>query len=258
MPAAYDYYDYPKYWKGREYEHESEVIAIKGLLQCVPEVNLLLDIGCGYGRLTPTYIYRAKKIILSDPSGKLLSQAREALPIKANKKFTFIQSKLENLHHKIRPSSVDLILMVRVAHHLCDLDTAFRLVHRSLSPRGYFILEYANKKHFKAVLQEFFHGNLTFPLDIFSRDIRCTKNIKKNTLPFINYHPDEINKKLADTGFEIIKTLSVSNIRSSFLKKVFPLDTLLSLEGTFQTCLARVYFGPSIMILARKKPFQTT
>ena len=33
MPAAYDKYDYPSYWIGRDYEHGSEVIAIEGFLK---------------------------------------------------------------------------------------------------------------------------------------------------------------------------------------------------------------------------------
>ena len=75
MGAHYDSYDYPAYWQDRDYEHNSEIEAIKAFLGKIPEINNILDIGTGYGRLTPTYSFRAKKIILSDPSSKLLSKA---------------------------------------------------------------------------------------------------------------------------------------------------------------------------------------
>jgi hypothetical protein len=53
MPAAYDTYDYPSYWEGRDYEHGSEEIAIKGFLNRIAKIKTALEIGAGYGRLVP-------------------------------------------------------------------------------------------------------------------------------------------------------------------------------------------------------------
>ena len=64
MPAAYDSFDYPSYWEGREYEHNSELIALRRLISLIPKIDTLLEIGAGFGRLTPEYLYRAKRIIL--------------------------------------------------------------------------------------------------------------------------------------------------------------------------------------------------
>lgn len=251
MSAHYDTYDYPFYWEGRDYEHESEVIAIKDFLNQIPKIKTILEIGTGFGRLTLSYSFRAKKIILSDPSAKLLKLAREKN--KDNPKIRYLQSSLEHLPHKIRPNSIDLVIMVRVIHHLDDLEEALKTASKMIKEGGYFILEFANKSHGKATFKEICKGNLTFPLDIFPKDIRSVKSKKKKTLPFINYHPDTVQEALENLDFEIISKKSVSNIRSDRFKKLFPLSFLLSLEKILQGPLSNVNFGPSIFILARKR-----
>jgi len=251
MPAAYDTYDYPAYWHGRRYEHESEILAIKHFLQKIKRIESILEIGAGYGRLTPSYIFRGKKITLTDPSAKLLMTARRRYK---SKKVKFIQSRLENLPKKVRASSCDMVIMVRVLHHIEDINNTFRVVYRILKDRGYFILEFPNKRHFKATFSEFTKGNFTFPIDIFPRDIRCATNLKKNTLPFINYHPDHIVRILESNNFEIIEKLSASNLRSPLFKKIMPMEFLLFLDQFFYKIFSILNFGPSIFILARKKP----
>ncbi len=250
MPVPYDIYDYPSYWENREYEHKAEFYAIKTLLNKIPEITTIVEIGAGYGRLFSSFSYRAKKIILSDPSASSLSLARKK--IKNNKKAVFIQSSLENLPNKLKGGTCDLVVMVRVLHHIEDTQEAFKIIAKLLKDNGYFILEFANKSHLKATLREFFKGNITFPLDIFPIDKRSKKTKKANTLPFINYHPDEIVEQLKNAGFEIVEKLSVSNIRSTFLKRIISTSTLIEIEKSLQKPLSLVNFGPSVFILARK------
>lgn len=250
MPAAYDSFDYPSYWEGREYEHNSELIALRRLISLIPKIDTLLEIGAGFGRLTPEYLYRAKRIILVDPSSKLLKIARANIK---NKKVRFIQSTMDNLTSKIKNNSADVILLIRVLHHIDDVDNAFKLIRRLLVDGGYFILEFPNKSHFKATFSEIFKGNITFPIDIFPREVKSKKIKKANVLPFKNYHPDQIAHKLHINGFSVIKKLSASNVRSSLLKKLLPLDTLIYLENHLQQPLSHINFGPSIFILAKKR-----
>lgn len=251
MPAAYDTYDYPSYWEGRDYEHESEIIAIKAFLDRISKIKTILEVGAGYGRLANAYIFRGKKITLTDPSSKLLKIARANF--EELKSVEYIQSTLENLHKKIKASSLDLILIVRVLHHIEDIDKCLSFAKRSLKKNGYFIIEFANKRHLKAVFSQFMKGNFTFPIDIFPTDKRSPKSVKKNTLPFINYHPDIIKNKLTASGFQIIEIRSVSNFRSTLLKRMFDTSTLLTLEKYFQIPMAYIHSGPSIFILARKR-----
>lgn len=250
MPAHYDYYDYPSYWKDREYEHNAEVIALREMLVKIPKIRSLIDIGAGYGRLTPAYSYRVKKVVLCDPSARLLKIARENLGKRKN--IEYIQSRVENLKKYFRAGSFDVAILIRVLHHLEDPNQALKIIAKILKKRSYLIIEHANKRHFKATISEILKGNFTFPIDIFPKDIRCRKNIRKKTIPFINYHPDDVIKMLEENGFEIIERRSVSNFRSGFLKDVLPPDLLLSFEKKFQNILEKINFGPSIFILARK------
>ncbi|MBU2036145.1 methyltransferase domain-containing protein [Patescibacteria group bacterium] len=251
MSAYYDTYNYPSYWDKREYEHESEIIALKSLLLNIKKIDSILDIGAGYGRLTQTYLYRGKKVILIDPSLKLLSIAKNTF--KDNKKIKYIQSQAETLKGKIRPKSVDLAIMIRVIHHLANPEKVFKIVNKLIKPGGYLILEFANKSHGKAVFKEMCKGNLTFLLDIFPKDMRSSKSKRKKTIPFKNYHPDSITKMLTDNGFKIIDKRSVSNIRSTKIKNSIALRNLLKIEQLLQKPLSYLNFGPSIFILARKK-----
>jgi ubiquinone/menaquinone biosynthesis C-methylase UbiE len=251
MTAAYDTYDYLGYWIGRDYEHKSEVIALKAFLQKINKIKSILEIGAGFGRLAPSYAFRAKRIILTDPSSKTLKIAREAFVNRNNIKF--IHSSLENLPGKVRPTSISLVVMIRVIHHIHDIDEAFKIIHRMISPGGYFIFEFANKKHIKATLKEFLKGNFSFLKDQSTTDIRSRKSIRKGTLPFLNYHPDKINEILSEYGFEVIEKRSVSNIRSTFLKSIFSTEILVAIDNLLQRPLSYIDFGPSIFILARKK-----
>lgn len=250
MAAAYDTYDYPIFWAGRDYEHESEMVAIKSFLQKIPKIKTILEIGAGFGRLAPSYIYRGEKVILTDPSAKLLKIARKNIK---NKKVKFIQTSVENITKKVRPKSIDLVLLVRVIHHINDLDQTLQNINKLLSKKGYFIFEFANKKHLKATLRAFLKGNFTFPIDIFPLDKRSKKSLKKKTLPFVNYHPDIMLEKLSTNGFKIIAVKSVSNIRSPFLKKNLPLYLLIAIEKILQTIFTPISAGPSIFILAQKR-----
>lgn len=251
MAAYYDTYDYPSYWQGREYEHGSEVFAIKSLLTKIKKLSTILEIGAGYGRLVPSYAFRAKRIILSDPSTKLLSVAKDTFRDREN--IEYIQTRIENLNKKVRTHSVDLVIMVRVLHHLYQPDEAFQVINKILKTNGYLILEFANKQHFKARVSEFFKGNFTFPLDIFPKELTSSKRKRIKTLPFLNYHPDIIAAKLEENGFEIIEKRSVSNIRNEFLKKHLSTNLLIAISKLLQTPLSYINFGPSIFILARKK-----
>jgi len=250
MSAPYDSFDYPNYWIGRNYEHESEVYAIGELLSKIDKIHTIAEIGAGYGRLTPVYSFRAKKIILIDPSLKLLRVAQKSTK---NKKTLFINSKAENLHKKMRASTADLAILVRVLHHIKNPEKVFLNISRILKKRGYLILEFPNKYHFKARIIEFLKGNLTFPIDISTKDISSKKSKKQKTLPFHNYHPDKIIEILKNCGFEIVEIRSVSNIRSPLVKKILSTHVLVEIEKKIQKPLARAFFGPSLFILAQKQ-----
>jgi len=251
MSAFYDSYDYTSYWNGREYEHQSEVIALSEFLTKIKSIDRAIEVGGGYGRLVPYYIYRTKKTILSDPSLGLLSIAKKRLS--KFKNLEFLQSTLENVNDRVKPKSFDLVLMIRVMHHLKDPGLAFSAFEKLLTPGGYAIFEFANKIHFKNVVQHAMKGDFGFVNNRETIDIRSKKSKKNKTIAFLNYHPGVIKDELLKHNFEVLEMRSVSNIRSPFLKKYLPKTLLLEIERALQKPLSYVYFGPSIFVLARKK-----
>lgn len=249
MAAAYDTYDYPSYWIGREYENESDMTAIRAFVDKIPQITTAVEIGAGFGRLVPSFLYRSKKIILIDPSARLLKLARKNFK---DKRINFIHVGIENITKKTTKKSADLVILVRVIHHLENIDEVLEASRDLLKDNGYLILEFANKCHIKARITQFLKGNFTFSIDIHPHDITSGRAKKQKTLPFLNFHPDYIDKKLKDFEFSTVEKRSVSNIRSPFVKKFFPINTLISLEKYLQKPLAKINFGPSIFILARK------
>lgn len=250
MIAAYDSYNYPKYWEDRNYEHNVEVLAIKNFLLLIKQKGSIIDIGCGHGRLSCEYIDDFEKVTLADPSGKLLQIAKQNCD---DKKINFIKSSVETIADKVRLESYDVALFVRVLHHIDDPDSAFKIINKVLKRKGYLIVEFANKVHGKALLKHFCSGDFTFPLNILPNDRRSKKNKKNNSISFLNHHPDKIEESLINNGFKIIERRSVSNVRNDWLKRHAPQSVLILIEKWLQKPLARINFGPSIFILAEKK-----
>lgn len=251
-PISYyddSHYDYKKYWETRRYENQAEKIALKKLLADIPKKGKIIDIGGGFGRLVPNYALLFKSCLLIEPSEKLLKEAEKVC--QKYKNVTLQKSFVEKL--PVGDESFDVALMVRVAHHLSDLQTMIKEVKRILKPGGFFILEFANKTHVKKRLEAIFHFNWHFFTDHTPESLKT----KRFSNPFFNYHPNQIKTLLLSNEFKIIKCLSVSNFRHSWLKKIFPLPLLLFFESCIQIINSKLsilnYHGPSIFVLAQKK-----
>ncbi len=250
MPVPYDSYDYPQYWLGREYEDRAEKIALRKLIKKIPssQRKKILDIGAGFGRQTPVYAPLFKKCILLDASKKLLGKAQSRL--KKYSHLEFKQGRAEDL--PFPKEEFEAALIIRVIHHLPEPKKAFLEAQRVLKPQGYLILEFANKIHFRAKLRAWLKGDFYFTKDLSSIEQRSLASIKAKKIPFLNHHPQKIEKDLSQAGFKIIERLSVSNFRHPLIKKIVPLSILLKLETISQKPLVKIYFGPSIFLLCQK------
>lgn len=242
-PADYDdpNFDYKRYWQKRQYEHLAEKIVLKKFFKLIPQKESLVDIGGGFGRLVPFYASTFKQCTLVDLSKRLLEIAKKLT--KKHHHLKIIKGSVSKL--PLKNESSDVVLMVRAIHHLLSPDAAFKEINRILKPNGYFILEFANKLHFKACLKAVLRLNFSYLTDLAPAE-------KSEEIVFSNFHPQKINKFLSKNGFQIIKMASVSNFRSPFLKKILPLKTLLFLENTAQEVLPSRTSGPSVFVLARK------
>ncbi|MGI6278536.1 MAG: class I SAM-dependent methyltransferase [Patescibacteria group bacterium] len=245
--AFYDHYDYQRYWRGREYEHEAETLALKRLFAQIPlkKQKTLLDIGAGFGRITPFYADKFSFCLLVEPAKRLINQAKKNLKYQNLK---FKQGQAENLELS---EKFDVVLFIRVAHHIKNLDLVLKNINHHLKSDGYLILEFANKINFKAKIKAIFRGNFSFLKEESPYDRRSPANLNQETILFLNHHPKKINQSLKRSDFEIIDRLSVSNFRLPILKKIIPTGILLWGEKLFQPILAKINFGPSIFLLAK-------
>jgi hypothetical protein len=73
--AVMDYdeggYDYRNFWRGRDFEHRTETVALSRLLpRLLPEgrADWFVDLGGGFGRHLPTYRRFARRVVLVDRS----------------------------------------------------------------------------------------------------------------------------------------------------------------------------------------------
>jgi len=242
--AHYDdsQFDYQSYWQNRQYEHQSEVLAIRRLL-AGHHFSKIGDVGGGFGRLFPTLAEFSQQVYLLEPSRRHLSLAKKLYG--SNKKLKIIKSSAQNI--PLPQNSLDLVSLIRVSHHLPDLSPTFSEIYRILKPHGYFLLEFANSANIKARL-----ANPFLPVSRSPIERRSLANIKRKTISFVNHYPQSVLNLLTRNHFAVENILSVSNFRSPFLKNILPLKLLNLLESGFQIIGARFFFGPSIFVMAKK------
>jgi len=237
-------FSYQDYWQPRQYEHRTEVMAINRLLRH-RIFSTAADIGGGFGRLTKNISLYSRHTYLIEPSKKLRTEAQEYLH--NDRKITFLPGTAQ--HTGLPDQCLDLVSIVRVFHHIPHLQPVFVEITRILKPGGFLLLEFANSLNFKARIASLITGQ---PILLIPQEKRSTINIRRQSIPFVNHHPAHINQLLNNYGFRVQKTLSVSNFRSPFLKKLIPIKFMLFLESLFSSLLSVFYFGPSIFILAAK------
>ena len=244
--AICDYagYDYKKeFWEkvDRSYEDHCEKDTLIKLIKKIPaKPQVIMDAGCGFGRLFDTYAPFGSEFILLDYAQHLLEQAM--IEIK-HPNVRFIQGNLLDL--PLDSKTVDLVLTVRTLHHLQKPELFFKGVHRLLKSDGYFIFEIPNKRHMVNIVRFIFGKMEQNP---FSKEPLLLKET------FINYHPETILALLDQEGFVKEASLNTSFFRSGLLKRNMPLSLLCKLDTLCQRLFSWANLTPSIYVLARKKP----
>ena len=246
--ADYDQsgYDYTKYWKGRQYEHEAEKTALSRLLPT--NGDSILDLGGSFGRLMEVYAPRFTQATILDYSQFALDQAKQY----ANEKqITNLETVKGDAYHTPFPDqSFDAIMMVRVLHHIEDTKALFTEVKRILRPGGVFILDVPNKNHLKAQIRALLRGNLTYSSQ--RTPIKHTNTmINGQTGIFYNFHPTAIAQELESIGFSCEEKLSISNLRVGLLKHYLASETLLKIDRLIQPLFTSLAWGPSVWLRCR-------
>ena len=220
---------------GREYEDQTEAIALKRLLP--KRGRLLLELGAGAGRNTPRYI-GFDRIVLLDYSRTQLEQAQQRLG--KSDKYVYIAGDVYRL--PFVNGLFDAATMIRTLHHMADAQKALGQVKNVLNSGGIFILEYANKKNLKAILRYLLGKQNWNPFTL--------EPIEFAKLNF-DFHPKAVRDWLEELGFKIEKTLTLSYFRVGFLKRVIPTGILVFLDSLLQWTGALWQVTPSVFVRAR-------
>jgi SAM-dependent methyltransferase len=230
------------FWEGqgREYEHLAEGIALQKLLP--PAGERLIDIGGGFGRLVELY-KGYQEIVLLDYSTTQLSDARSRL---GDARIIYVAANLYQM--PFAANAFDAAVMVRVLHHLSDVPGAFLAIHGILRPGATFVLEYANKRHLKALLRHFLRRQGPDPFALEPWEF-----VELN----FNFHPAYVEESLQAACFRIKRQLSVSHFRVGFLKRVVPAWLLATVDGWLQEPTARFKLTPSMFVQAHASGIST-
>jgi SAM-dependent methyltransferase len=236
LPRLCDYEgsDYrSSFWEGsgREYENLAERTALRKLLPDSGE--RLIDIGGGYGRLFDLYSgYR--EVVLLDQATSQLQDARARL---GDTRAIYVAANLYQMPFSAQ--AFDCAVMVRVLHHLPDVSRAFQAIQALLVSGGCFILEYANKRHLKAILRHLLRRGEHNPFDP-----KPCEFVELN----YNFHPQYVEHRLQSAGFRIRRQLSVSLLRVNLLKRWIPPRILAAVDGWLQHPAASLKCSPSMFL----------
>jgi ubiquinone/menaquinone biosynthesis C-methylase UbiE len=221
-----------EFWegKGRDYEDQVERIALRRLLPS--SGRRLLEIGAGFGRLTEEY-NGYQQVVLLDYSFSQLQYAQEHLG--DEDRYLFVAA--DAYHLPFHPGVFDGATMIRVIHHLADAPTALEQVRRVLNPKGVFILEHANKRHFKSMLRYALNQQAWNPYSL--------EPVEFVELNF-DYHPEYIQRELRAAGFQVEARLPVSFFRLDAFKNHLPTGLLTWMDSVLQ--LTGLLYSPSIFV----------
>ncbi len=221
-----------EFWerRGRDYEDRVERIALRRLL---PQRGYrLLEIGAGFGRLTNEYD-GYHQVVLLDYSLSQLQYAQEQLG--RSERYVYVAA--DAYHLPFHPGVFDGATMIRVLHHMAQVETVLAQVRRVLAPMGVFVLEHANKRNIKSVLR---YGLKLQDWNPF--DLEPVEFVELN----FDFHPEHIRRELTLSGFNIQQRLPVSLFRVDQLKDNLPIELLAGLDSLFQT--SGLLYAPSVFV----------
>ena len=120
----------------------------------------IIDVGCGFGRLSDCYLDRFDEVVMVDGSMNLLKQAKEV----SNNRATYVAADANQL--PFHSSVFDTVLMVRVFHHMHDSRAILMELNRILFSNGVLFFNYCNKLSARQLFRWLLHKNKQNPLTL--------------------------------------------------------------------------------------------
>jgi SAM-dependent methyltransferase len=237
-------YDYRTYWDGRDYEQWAEERALRRLVPLLGTPEWLVDFGGGYGRNARHYRDLARHYVIADGSATNLRNAAVELrrDVEAGRAF-LVRCDLNAL--PFRPYAFDAAVVVRVLHHLPDIDGALAQMAGTVGDR--FLLDVPIKHHALARLRSW-------------RSVRGPAPVRTGTTeyPFWNFRLSAIRETLAAHGFGTRPVASVNNLRR-WDRRLPPraVRLLRPLVGVCELAAqrwGRGWWGPSQFLMAQRIP----
>ena len=235
MFCDYEGSDYrTRFWEGanRAYEDAVERVALSHLLPARGE--RIAEFGAAFGRLADLYA-GYQQVLLIDYSRSLLREAQQRWG--SDPRFKFIVADI--YHLPLRDGVLDAATMIRVIHHLADAPAALRQVRRSLAAGATFVLEFANKRHLKAIARYALGWQAWCPFD--------PQPVEFAPLNF-DFHPRWMLAAARAAGFEVRARRAVSYLRLGLLKRWLPLKLLVGLDALLQPSGAIALLSPSAFV----------
>lgn len=222
------------FWEGqgREYEDLAERIALRRLLP--PTGRRLLDVGAAFGRLSDFY-EGYERVVLLDYSRSLLREAQARLG--RGERFVYVATDVYDM--PFADGALDTVMMVRVMHHIADVPDLLGQVWRVLAGKGSYVLEYASKRHIKAIIRYALGRQQWSPFDPDPYEF-----IDMN----FDFHPSWMRERLTEAGFHVKRQLTVSHFRLALLKRLVPARALASLDGLCQPTGSWWQLTPSVFV----------
>ena len=224
------------FWEGqgRQYEDAAERLALRELLPA--QGVRIAEIGAGFGRLAELYL-GYEQIVLFDYSRTLLQDAAERWG--HDSRFVFVAGNVYKL--PLATAVLDTVVMVRVMHHLTDVNRALTQIRRAMHRDSVAVLEYANKRNLKALARWATRRQDWSPMD--------TEPVEFVELNF-DFHPAWMWSRFDDARLNVQRQLAVSHFRLPLLKSRLPVDMLAKMDSWLFGLGGRYPLAPSVFVQA--------